>query len=143
MGPFVKLWNLSKSARLTFQSTDLKIISFTFSGNDSRVKLERDSSSLNFQSCKNALGSILSRPSLNRILRTHMTNFFLNLVRWQWNWVKISLLNYVKLFLFLIAHSDVESAVNAVTWNCVNIFYFWSWNIKFWNKRPSLINASL
>ena len=127
MGPFVKLWNPSKPARLIFQSTDLRITLFTVSRKDSRVKLEWDCSSLNFLSCKNALGPILSRTSLIQMLRTQMTNFLsLSLMRWHRNCVKISLLNCVKNFLFLIAHSDVKGVVNENS-----IFYnyrWWRWN---------------
>ena len=75
MGPFVKFWNPSKPAHATFQLTDLKISSFTVSRKNSRMKLERDSSSLNVQSFKKALGPILSRTSLIWTLRTQMTNF--------------------------------------------------------------------
>ena len=45
---------------------------------------------------------------------------------------------------FITNDNDGEiDIVWTLAWNCVNSFYFWGWNIKFWNKRPSLINASL
>ena len=128
MGQFVKLWNLSKPVHLTFQSTDLKIISFTFSGNDSCVKLEQDSSSLNFQFCKNALGPILSRPSLIPDSKDTDNELFLSQMQWHRNWVKISLLNCAKIFLFLIAHSDVESAVNEHSMFYYLRWWWWNWH---------------
>ena len=43
-------------------------------------------------------------------------------------------------------NNDGDDEIDIVwtfAWNRVNIFCFWSWNIKFWNKRPSLINTPL
>ena len=114
MGPFVKLWNPSEPARLTFQSTDLKITPFTISIKNSRVKLEQDSSSLNFQFCNFkdiADSEVEDADDKLFILKSDV----MTEIVWKFHcwivWI---------FFLFLIADYNVDGAVDEPS-----IFYYW------------------